>query len=272
MSVFEISLNVPLNSGAAGTRLAWLRELSGREEALAGSPSAALASELVGRVLVDAPGTDGARADVWSLSVSDRDRLVAELYSHCYGDRIEATAPCSECRKSFALGFSLAELLERHTPARPASVEGPDESGNYRLADGCRFRLPTAGDERVAASPWVADPARTLLERCVVEGSLASSKDELELALESLAPVLNFELPANCPHCGAAQEVPFDVASFFMSALARERPLLMREVHCLASAYHWPHSEILALPRSERRTYVALVLAERHPEVEGLES
>jgi hypothetical protein len=80
--------------------------------------------------------------------------------------------------------------------------------------------------------------------------------------METVAPLLSLDLPTSCPLCGAEQEVPFDLVSFFMAALIRERPLLAREVHYLARAYRWSHTEILSLPRSERRAFVALVLAE----------
>jgi hypothetical protein len=255
MSLFE----VPITPHSGGPRYALLRELSGREEAFATEPSPLVASELVGRLLAGAP------ADVWSLGVCDRDRLIAELYTRCYGDRIDATAPCRECGKSFAIGFSLDELLAGRVPSRPDGVEGPDEDGTYRLDGGCRFRLPTAADERAAALSPAEDAVRILLERCVVEGEIDASADALEQALEQLAPVLSLDLPARCPHCGLEQQVPFDMAQFFLLALMRERPLLTREVHYLASAYHWSHSEIIGLPRSERRAYVALVLAERAP-------
>jgi hypothetical protein len=263
MSLYEVSLN-PLTKGP---RRAFLRELSGREEALFTAPSSVLASELVGRLLVSDFG--GAASDVWALSVSDRDRLIAELYSSCYGDRIDAVTPCSGCGKGFELGFSLRELLGARSPAQPAHVAGPDATGVYSLPGLCRFRLPTAGDEREAAGLPPSDAARALLERCVVEGSSEGALEPLEAALEALAPVLQVELPMRCPHCELEQTVSFDVVRFFAQSLLRERPILLREVHCLAGAYHWSRAEILALPRSERRAYVALVLAERRRAPEG---
>jgi hypothetical protein len=266
MSFFQ----VPLNPHASGPRHALLRELTGQEEALVTQASPLMASELVGRLLVDVWGGASSRPDVWSLGVSDRDRLIAELYLNCYGDRIDATVPCRDCSKSFAIGFSLSELLAGQLPSRPEGVEGPDEQGIYRLAGGCRFRLPTAGDERAAIGLGTGEATLGLLERCLVEGRISSAKQELEQALERLAPLLALKLSAACPHCGTAQQVLFDLVQFFIRALLRERPLLMREVHCLASVYHWSHAEILALPRSERRTYVSLVLAERTPHAEEL--
>jgi hypothetical protein len=266
MSLFQ----VPLNPHASGPRRALLRELSGQEEAFVTEPSSLVASELVGRLLVGIGGDTGSGPDVWSLGVCDRDRLIAELYLSCFGDQVDATVPCRDCAKSFALGFSLGQLLADQQPSRPDGVEGPDESGFYRLAGGCMFRLPTTADERATMHLPLDELVLRLLERCVVEGELSDSKDELEQALMRLAPVLNLELPMRCPHCGSEQQVLFDMVQFFIRALIRERPLLMREVHCLASAYHWSHAEILGLPRSERRAYVELVLVERAPHSEEL--
>jgi hypothetical protein len=264
MSLYEVSLNPHTN----GPRRAFLRELSGREESLVTAPSAVLASELVSRVLVSDFG--GAAADVWSLCVSDRDRLVAEIYASCYGDRVDALTPCAGCHEDCALGFSLRELLVARRPAQPPHVAGPDADGTFSLPDGCRFRLPTAGDEREASGLSAVDAARSLLERCVIGGSGSPDLATVEQALEALSPVLQVELPMRCPHCALDQNVTFDVVRFFAQALLRERPILLREVHYLASAYHWSQAEILALPRSERRAYVALVLAERVRHREGL--
>jgi hypothetical protein len=63
--------------------------------------------------------------------------------------------------------------------------------------------------------------------------------------------------------CGTEQSVHFDIVSFFHAMLARERSLLLREVHRIATAYHWGYQEILRLPRSQRRAFVTLLEAER---------
>jgi hypothetical protein len=249
--VFE----VPLNSQPSGTRPTLVRELSGRDEVLFAAAPRAAASELAQRLFVGA-----AQRGAGSLGVGDRDRILAELYLRSFGDRVDAVARCVQCGGAFGVGFSMGALLRAalEPSATAPAVEGPDAQGVYRLADGSRFRLPTVSDETEIAGLPLADSVRVLLDRCVFEGD----RERAEAAMEALAPQLSVELASSCALCGAEQPIAFDVVSFFTAALARERPLLLREVHCLANAYGWSHAEIMALSRSERRGYVALVLAE----------
>jgi hypothetical protein len=139
---------------------------------------------------------------------------------------------------------------------------GPDDGGVYSLPDGRRFRLPTTDDERVAAS---MDPARgvaELLVRCTVDGQASANLEDLQRAMESVGPILSLDMPAKCALCGAEHSIHFDLSSYLDSALRKERPLLTREVHRLATAYHWSLGEILGLPRSQRRLFVGLAEAE----------
>jgi hypothetical protein len=269
--VFE----VPLNPGPNGPRHALLREPSGRDESLFARQDPVFASELVGRLLVSVGGKPSSEAPVWSLSVADRDRLVAELFLRCFGDRVEAVATCNGCQKSFGFAFSLGALLSDHgtrLDEQGDPAEGPDASGVYRLQDGIRFRLPTAADERDVARQPAERATQTLLERCIIDGDPNLCGARVQEAMDAIAPVLSLDLPARCPLCSQEQQVPFDLVGFFMAALAREQPLLVREVHCLARAYRWSHAEILSLGRSERRAFVALVLAEHEARAGGLVS
>jgi hypothetical protein len=60
---------------------------------------------------------------------------------------------------------------------------------------------------------------------------------------------------------------PLDLRRFFFGELRADRDLLYREVHYLAYYYHWSEPEILAMPRSKRRTYLELL----GEEIEGLD-
>ena len=64
-----------------------------------------------------------------------------------------------------------------------------------------------------------------------------------------------------CPVCGHAFSVPFDTGDFVARELARDADALLREIHLLALHYHWPESELRAMPPSRRRRYLE-VLAE----------
>jgi hypothetical protein len=258
-SVFEVALG----PSARVARVARLRELSGLDE-LGSARGPVAATELLERLIVEAPGQVLKRSELWSVPLGERDRMIAALHARHFGDRIESVVSCRGCGKAFAVEFSLdaliASLSGGGATERPA---GPDAGGVYSFADGRRFRLPNAEDERVVRSLAPADAAAELLRRCLVGAETDGEHAWIHTAMTAVGPVIDLELPTRCALCATEQAVHFDVVSFFLASLARERALLTREVHRIAAAYHWSHDEILRLSRTERRAYVALLEAER---------
>lgn len=51
---------------------------------------------------------------------------------------------------------------------------------------------------------------------------------------------------------------------FFFAERLTDLERLYEETHVLAMHYHWPETDILALPRSKRQRYLALI-ARQHP-------
>lgn len=261
LRVFQVNL-----SPRGGYRQGFLREISGQEELLPTSEneSSVLASEIVARVLGDLPSAAIGRDTGWEMSIGDRDRVIAELYRQCFGERVSSVVRCTSCEGSFEMDFSLPALLEEADRQRPATREvlGPDEHGFYRTPGGRRFRLATTGDERALLGVPPERTAELLASRCLPDGGAAALDDQTQVAIEALDPVLSLELPASCAECGAAQNIDFDLPRFFLASLFRERPLLVREIHWIAKVYGWSHQEILALPRTVRRAYAGLLLHE----------
>lgn len=255
------------NGDGGGVRFAYLRELCGKDELSLQRATPTAASELVLRLLVEAPGASIGPATGWALTLADRDALIAALHARYFGNQIEGRSSCSECRQLFEVRFDLDRLLtERQSHEVVASeLHGArvDSDGYYSLIDGTRFRLPQIQDERALTGMPPEASHRALLARCRIGNEGRTSDDELERVLSALCPVLDFELAATCAECGAPQVVTFDLVSFFLRALLRERPLLSAEVHRLATRYHWSFDEILSLPRDRRHAQVALIEAER---------
>jgi hypothetical protein len=259
----DLVFEVVLGSSARGARVALLRELSGLDELVSERAGPVAATELLERLLVEAPGPALRKADLWSLPLGERDRLVAGLHARHFGDRIESIVACSGCGKVFAVDFSLGALLASLSDeADGEDAVGPDESGAYSLSGGRRFRLPCCDDERAIRALTPSQAAAELLGRCVIEGD-GEEDTWVHAAMAKVGPVLDLELPTRCALCGTEQSVHFDIVSFFFATLARERSLLLREVHRIAVAYHWGYEEILRLSRTARRAFVTLVEAER---------
>ena len=257
--VFEVALGPSVRVA----RVALLRELSGLDE-LGSARGPVAATELLERLIVEAPGRALERAELWSVPLGERDKMIAALHARHFGDRIESRVSCKGCGKAFGVDFSLdaliASLSGGGATERPA---GPDAGGVYSFADGRRFRLPSAEDERAVRALPASEAAAELLRRCLVGTEGSDENTWIHAAMAAVGPVIDLELPTRCALCSTEQAVHFDVVSFFQGSLARERALLTREVHRIALAYHWGRDEILRLSRTERRAYVALLEGER---------
>jgi hypothetical protein len=258
---------VPIERAAAeeASSLAYLREPSGHDELAIEGAGPLSASKLLERLLVEVPGAAIVPRDVWNLPLYVRDRLVAFLHVGLFGERLVSLARCANCGDGFELTFSLADLLETQRASREEALRAhwPGPDGTYAVR-GVRFRLPTAADEVAVAGLSATEAGRALYERCVVDARGGEDEArEVQAAMEEVGPVLDLDLDGSCPHCRTAQPVRFDMVGFLLAALERERPLLLREVHRIATAYHWGFDEIMKLPRSVRRAHVGLIEGER---------
>jgi hypothetical protein len=241
-----------------GGAWAGLRELCGYDEESVEGTDTVTAIQLLDHLLVDRPGTTIGPGNAAKLTATDRDRLLAAIYARTYGSRIESTIQCLYCNEPFDLDFDLYEILDGLDAAK-GTMATEETKDVFTLPDGRQFRLPT-GEDEFAVCHLPADKAESeLLARCLLKNNLGVESEDIQAAMQEIAPVLDLELNALCPECGRSQHVRFDMQSYLLSALAAERVQLTLEVHRLAMAYGWNLQDILALPRSQRRTYVALV-------------
>jgi hypothetical protein len=180
---------------------------------------------------------------------------------------LEEADGLSPARRTTAL---LTRCLVRLGPHEPPAAEhvraltaGDREAlllHLHRLTYGARIRPPTGADLEAAADRAVEglDAAeRVLAERCVLEGR----PEDVDHLLAELDPQADLRLDMTCPACGRAFSVAFDAGDFLARELARDADALLREIHVLAMHYHWPESELRAMPPRRRRRYLA-VLAE----------
>lgn len=258
-------LQVTLQPGLPRGSWALLRPLCGHDEAFVGDTGAMAAATLLDRLLVETPGTTVGPGKAWDLAVCDRDRLLGIIYLQYFGERIESTVPCESCTEPFELIFSLRDLMTRLDDKKLTDVKGPDANAVYTLADGQRFRLPNSADLHSVSRLGPDAVAEALLERCMVGSDPAVDCAAVHAAMEQVGPVLDTDLDAACPKCGAPQKVRFDIQAYLLRTLLHEKQFLIHEVHRIALAYGWSLDGILALSRADRRAYVRLIEASGGP-------
>ena len=232
----------------------YLRALRGVEEISIERTDTATALELLDSMF-DLRNSTTIKAA--SIVTADRDRILATVYRDLFGSKIESTVSCHYCRERFDVDFSLTTLLEKLHPG----VRQVPENGVYVTANGISYRLPTGEDEMAAMVPGETDPVQALLNQCLVAGAEGTDSATVEEQMAATAPVMNLEMQAACPECAREQKVRFDMQSFLLLRLKKERPRLLYEVDRIASSYHWSQHEILHLPRSLRKQYVDLIEA-----------
>lgn len=228
-----------------------LRELDGHTEQLVDPDDPGAVTRLLESVLL---GPDGNPVEVAGMLCVWRDRVLAHLFEREFGGRVESQATCRACGEEYAFGFELADLLSAQDAAAAASGLTADDSGRLTLGEETWVRAPTIGD--LTRYP---DPDQ--LAEALGGGTLPRTR--VEEILEEAAPLLSLDLETGCAHCGQPQTLRFDMVAYTLESLAAERPLLIRETHLIASRYGWGHDTIMALTRSDRRAYAALILGER---------
>jgi hypothetical protein len=213
------------------------------------------------------------RHGLHTLTVGERDRLLLDVRETLFGGRVVALAECPSCGAALELEFELDEVRGPASPAEQIDVRWSGQT--------LRVRVPTAGDLADAADAREVSAAHELLvERCLADwraeadgpdlgASSTTQGDErqprmspslvaaIDRALADADPQADVQLALSCVDCGAAWNAPFDIASFVWAEVEGWAIRSLREVHHLASAYSWSEAEILSLPPSRRRLYMA---------------
>lgn len=242
---------ISLIAGIDGRRTAWLRPLTGMAEELACADPIRLLQDCL---------EDGGPGSVQPdeaplLPLADRDLLLSEIQRDAFGDRCEADAACIACSQPYTMAFSLSAMAASQRFAEDG-LEGPDAESRFRLND-ISFRLPSSRD--LADATTDEDPAAAVLAACVVSGDPAGREAEIEAAMAAAGPVLDLDLDAVCPNCGASQSPRFRISDFFQQCFVQERRFRQREIHCIATAYGWSHDSIMRLSRIDRQGFVGLI-------------
>ncbi|HKI43799.1 MAG TPA: hypothetical protein VKA08_00575 [Balneolales bacterium] len=237
----------------------YLNPVSGASEILVEDTSTRTALDFLASLIAKTdPADAGTHFQAADVVTADRDRILAALYKDLFGDLISGTLNCVECGKPYDLDFSLTDLLD-HYALQPMTVE-PD--GSFSIGPDIRFRLPTGEDELLLENTDPMTAESLLLQRCVNQPVTSISPELIQEHMNKVAPLLHIEMEARCPECNASQTLQFDMQHYFLEKMIRERPVLLRDIHLIASHYHWSDDSILALPRPLRKQYVQMIEAD----------
>ena len=209
------------------------------------------------------PGFDG-----WAeAAIGARDQGLLLLHEHLFGSDLHTTTACPQCGERLESAFTVADL---RSAERLAAQPAPALQLLHEGFD-IEYRLPNSADLLHIATERGAAAADTdLLRRCVSRAQRGAQAldpatlpdDVVEHITRSMAqhdPDADVRIALQCPACGAASELRFDIVSYFWSALDDWAQRLLADVHALASAYGWSERAILALSPVRRQVYLDMV-------------
>lgn len=203
---------------------------------------------------------------VAALSVGERDRRLFLLRRELFGEQIEGLTECPKCRSRVEVRFGISEIAG---DASPAAGPVPLVADGYEI----RWRLPTCGDLAELADETAPDRIRErLLERCLL--AVRREREEVSLrecpnsaiegvfaAMAMADPLGDIRLDLGCPECGTTWKSAFDIGAYLWRELDVWARRLLRDVHCLASAFGWSERDILAMSSGRRQMYLDLMEA-----------
>ncbi len=190
----------------------------------------------------DGAAFEGSEVAHWTI-LKRRQGLLA-ISAATSGAHRQLTAKCKACGEQLDLDVDLNDFRQ-----------------DWRVEDvafgEARLRLP-----RPADLAGIEEGAETDLARSLLLGAPPDQGDweqQAEAALSEADPLADLELRAACPNCSEAVILPLFLDRMLVEELAREATKLMDEIHVLAFAYHWTEPDILAVPESRRRHYLARI-------------
>ena len=221
-----------------------------------GSDAAVAVALLAGLASID--GLPASAAAIAALCITDFEYLILSLRQAWHGPPLVLGLACSHCHAPSTFTPDMNNLLQGTVPKTVRGVAAHPERIGWFTLEGGAFRLPTVGDQiAVAAS---ARPAQALAELCLDEAARGRAlRPRIERAMERMAPELSTTVHALCPACGTPLEAHFPVVRTVLAELRQGAAGLHDDIDLIARAYHWPQTEILALPQDRRKAYVARI-------------
>lgn len=235
-------------------------------------------------LLLAAASDDASTGQLEQLPVGQRDTRLLELRERMFGSQLPCLATCPACSENLECNLCVADLLASNEHPSPTAFlplprgegEGRGEgvapifslqTAEYQTT----FRLPTGGDLAfLSPEADVSENRHRLFQTCL----LSAQRSGAEIAADDLPPEVmtavvermtkldpqaDLQLRLQCPECAHEWEAPFDIVSYLWTEFHGSAVRLLREIHEIASAYHWPEADILALSLPRRQAYLELI-------------
>ena len=211
------------------------------------------------------------RQRVDSLTLGERDALLAEVRARTFGRDLASVMTCPACRVLVEVSVDVRSIFPGMTQVAPSEGTSREPlviaAGDFVV----QAALPALRDiEAIVTSATPAEGLHRLWRRCILRAERRGEPCEVDDLPEDMRALIDsrmaeadpqgtVHLSLHCPGCDHRWPVLFDVLAYFWSEIQMGARRLLREIHVLASAYGWRESEILTLSAARRRAYLELV-------------
>jgi hypothetical protein len=184
---------------------------------------------------------------------------------------IHLTCSNQSCLQEFEIEFSqedLTQLNQSRDVLDHSSIQINGTTLNIRRPTG-RDQLKWLEDEYPDEDAAITNMIRTLVadeNPEYVPDIKSMNNQELQTindALEELDPLLNFKIKTNCPYCNSQETYRLDLEKIALMELEKTQLYLVKDIHRLASFYHWSEDQIFSIPPARRSQYLHLIQADK---------
>jgi len=223
-----------------------------------------LITEILAACLSGGDGSPIETDRVWHLTVSRRLEYLLRTAMASRGSALSLVLQCpgENCRQFLEVALALDDLLARQRQAEGRDLLEWDGGGRMM-----HLRRPTGCDQRTWQSTVFAnaDEAQNEILRSLVlevDGQGAAWSQALDAELAAFDPLVAFTVRVACPECGCENEFAVALEELALREFEKIQTQLLRDVHRLATRYHWNESEVFDVTPERRARYLGLIEAE----------
>lgn len=208
--------------------------------------------------LASLDGLPASASAIGALCVTDFEYLILSLRQAWRAQPIVLGLTCGHCREPSEFNPDINDLLRTAVPKATRGVAAHPERDGWFTLDGGAFRLPTAGDQITVSGH--DRPVQALAALCLDEPARGRTlRPRVERVMERMAPEISTTIRGLCPACNLPLVAHFSVVSTILAELRQSAAGVHDDIDLIARTYHWPQTEILALPKDRRKAYVSRI-------------
>jgi hypothetical protein len=227
-----------------------------------------LITEILSACLCCGDGSPVGNDRVWELTVSRRLEYLLRVAMAGRSSRLSLVLQCpgEHCGQLLETSLALDDLLALQRQAESRDLlELPDGAATLHL------RRPTGGDQRAWRSTVfenAGEAQKEIVRILAVEGTKTIEEpgadliQTLDAELAAFDPLVAFNVRVVCAECGRENEFPVELEDVALDELEKNQAQLLRDVHRLATRYHWSETEVFEVTPERRARYLRLIEAE----------